>query len=325
MVLAANATPIPDVVTTPAEVAPQLWVGGESIYFWDGETRTTQFEAPTTEQIYGVWGKPGQIWAVGLEDGTNDPRIYRSFDGVTWNAETHPIGSAIGLTNVWGYDATDVWISAISGQIWRWNNGLWSGPFGSGGGLDFYGSIWGDSPNRIWCVGNTYFTKPGIAWYWNGSTWTQWVAGSPNANYAYNGIWGTSSSNFWIVGNYTSSIGSVHRWNGSTFDLVLRGDGNPGGLSFDNLNRIWGFDANNVWAVGESGDIVYWDGTTWHKQSTASGATNFLGIWGTAADDVYAVGNHANRRFILHYDGRAWAVVHREDITDDYFSCGGIS
>jgi hypothetical protein len=55
------------------------------------------------------------------------------------------------------------------------------------------------------------------------------------------------------------------------------------------LYGVWGTDANNVWAVGVGGTIVKWNGTTWAAQ--ISGTTNLLwGVWGTDANNVWAVG-----------------------------------
>lgn len=40
------------------------------------------------------------------------------------------------------------------------------------------------------------------------------------------------------------------------------------------LNGVWGTDASNVWAVGQSGTIVRWNGTAWAAQQ--SGTMNTL-------------------------------------------------
>jgi hypothetical protein len=69
-----------------------------------------------------------------------------------------------------------------------------------------------------------------------------------------------------------------------------RPQGNP-------LRGIWGNSATNVFAVGEGGMILHYDGKAWKK--TTSGTTNdFNGVWGSSAADVFAVGNPGT---ILHY------------------------
>lgn len=68
-------------------------------------------------------------------------------------------------------------------------------------------------------------------------------------------------------------------------------------------SAVWGTASNDVWAVGVGGVIVHYDGSTW--TAVPSPTTNQLfGVWGTATDDVWAVGTE-----IVHYDGSAWSIV----------------
>ena len=46
----------------------------------------------------------------------------------------------------------------------------------------------------------------------------------------------------------------------------------------NNLSGVWGTDAQNVWAVGDGGALLHWDGSNWTTQS--SGTVNYLtGVW----------------------------------------------
>ena len=66
----------------------------------------------------------------------------------------------------------------------------------------------------------------------------------------------------------------------------------------------WGSAAGDVFAVGEFGTILHYDGTRWSVQT--SGTTNLLnGVWGSSASDVFAVGDGGT---ILHYNGTSWAA-----------------
>jgi hypothetical protein len=68
-----------------------------------------------------------------------------------------------------------------------------------------------------------------------------------------------------------------------------------------NLSGVWGSSGSNVFAVGDGGTILHYDGRTWSAMS--SGTTESLfGVWGTSATDVFAVGATGT---ILHYDGGA--------------------
>jgi len=73
----------------------------------------------------------------------------------------------------------------------------------------------------------------------------------------------------------------------------------------NNLRAFWGSGASDLWAVGDFGTILHWDGSAW--ASVSSGTTNWLwGIWGSGASDVWAVGFSG---IILHWDGSAWTSV----------------
>lgn len=78
------------------------------------------------------------------------------------------------------------------------------------------------------------------------------------------------------------------------------------------LIAIWGSDAQNVWAVGSSGAILKWNGTTWVLQ--ASGTTqNLRGVWGLSASSVWAVGEKGT---ILRWDGSTWIIQNSGTLQD---------
>jgi hypothetical protein len=70
----------------------------------------------------------------------------------------------------------------------------------------------------------------------------------------------------------------------------------------NNLLGVWGSSSHDVFAVGYSGTIIHYNGSTW--SSMTSGTTNPLtGIWGSAGNDVFAVDYYGN---IIHYNGSTW-------------------
>ncbi|MGC4121752.1 MAG: carboxypeptidase regulatory-like domain-containing protein [Myxococcales bacterium] len=69
------------------------------------------------------------------------------------------------------------------------------------------------------------------------------------------------------------------------------------------LHNLWGAAADDVWAVGDGGTLLHWDGSTW--ASSPSGTTEgFWAVWGSSTDDVWAVGGA-----VRHWDGTAWSNV----------------
>jgi len=70
------------------------------------------------------------------------------------------------------------------------------------------------------------------------------------------------------------------------------------------LNKVWGKDAANVWAVGGGGTIVKWNGSAWSSQ--ASGTPRDLrSVWGSDASNIWAVGDGGT---IVKWNGSAWSL-----------------
>jgi photosystem II stability/assembly factor-like uncharacterized protein len=76
------------------------------------------------------------------------------------------------------------------------------------------------------------------------------------------------------------------------------------------LQAIWGSSNTDVFAVGRPGTIIHYDGTAW--PSMAGGPSECLwGVWGTSGTNVYAVGHNGT---VLHYDGgpgASWTAARR--------------
>lgn len=82
------------------------------------------------------------------------------------------------------------------------------------------------------------------------------------------------------------------------------------------MRAIWGSSASDIWAGGDEGLLLHYDGASW--SSVPSGTTDpLVALWGTAPDDIWAVSDagpdevavRSYARTILHYDGRAWMSV----------------
>lgn len=79
------------------------------------------------------------------------------------------------------------------------------------------------------------------------------------------------------------------------------------------LYGVWGTSATNVYAVGASGTIMHYDGTTWTAES--SGTTGKLNaVWGLGETNIYAVGEQA----LLHKQsaGTTWGMDELKDYKD---------
>jgi len=102
-----------------------------------------------------------------------------------------------------------------------------------------------------------------------------------------------------------SSPGMV--WAVGDHGTILHFDGSdwrrmPSG-SEDNLYAIWGTSWSNIFAVGERGTILRSNGYTWALMDNPESSQDLYGVWGTSANDVFAVGENGT---ILHYNGTSW-------------------
>lgn len=119
---------------------------------------------------------------------------------------------------------------------------------------------------------------------YNGLTWGR--VDSPTSS-DLTDVWMDKNGTGFAVGFYT-----VNQFDGATWTSMF-------GNTTRNLNGVFGFAPDDVWAVGSFGQIIRYDGVTWETQ--AAGTNQALrDVWGTATDDVFIVGEGGT---ILHWDG----------------------
>jgi hypothetical protein len=79
----------------------------------------------------------------------------------------------------------------------------------------------------------------------------------------------------------------------------------------ERMHRLWASGPADVWAIGEAGLVMHWDGSRWSEQRLAG---NLVSIWGGARNDVWI--NGCGDRF-YHWNGTAWSRV-RSPIPAEY-------
>ncbi|MFO0552182.1 MAG: hypothetical protein U0271_27595 [Polyangiaceae bacterium] len=70
------------------------------------------------------------------------------------------------------------------------------------------------------------------------------------------------------------------------------------------LTAVWGTSATDVYAAGEAGSILHFDGHAWALQATIQMGGD-VQLWGKGPKSVYARGPGANT--VAHYDGQSWS------------------
>jgi hypothetical protein len=215
------------------------------------------------------------------------------FNGFDWNDMSS--GTTEDLTGVWGVpsgpDAGDYFAVGKGGTVLHYNES-WS-PMASGVLKDLTG-VWGfvdGTVPQIFAVG----ALGTILRYSSGTgVWT--LMGTGGITERLEEVWGTSSGSIvYAVGNpWMDGIQkkfTILRYNGSSWGrmetpLV------PAGKS-GKLRGIWGRSSSSIFAVGEDGVILIYDGSNWGLMTSGTTA-GLYDIWGHdtggGAYTLYAVG-----------------------------------
>lgn len=82
----------------------------------------------------------------------------------------------------------------------------------------------------------------------------------------------------------------------------------PSGTSRD-LKAIWGTRPDDIWAVGDNGTALHWNGAGWRDTPT-NVTTTLTGVWASAPNDAWTVGMTPDGdQSLLHWDGARWTPV----------------
>ncbi|MGV3626045.1 MAG: hypothetical protein ACO1OB_34870 [Archangium sp.] len=71
------------------------------------------------------------------------------------------------------------------------------------------------------------------------------------------------------------------------------------------LQSIHGLSPTDVWAVGNNGTALHFDGANWSKQATGT-SNDLKSVWAASSNDVWVVGSGST---VLRWNGSAFATV----------------
>ncbi len=200
-----------------------------------------------------------------------------------------PVASSTGfyLETVWASaDGSAAFAAGYGGLVLHWDGSSWVRmPSAT---TDTLLGVGGTSGSDVYAVG-----KNGSIVHFDG---TQWAAQPSGTTVQLNAVWAVSPQDVWAVGRSATVLHSTGTgtWTEVATPLVSRG------LS------VWASGSADVFISGLA-EIVHFDGTTWTSmalpQEVLDGVLYVYSLWGSAPDDVFAVGEGG---LILHYDGVAW-------------------
>ena len=216
----------------------------------------------------------------------------------TWQTSLE-VGAEVGaLLSVWGPNANEMY--AVGGNpevgvVYRFDGTSW-GPEALPADTPLLNWIDGQSGD-LWIVGNK-----GVALRQIPSGWERVDTAIDTPLW---GVWGAVSDDVWAVGGDPSSGDPpvIAHFDGATWSEVeLPPIDRPSRALF----KVWGSGRDHVFAVGQGGVILRYDGITWAQ--VPSGTTkDLISLWGTSADEIIAVGGRSNGT-ISRYDGVDWTT-----------------
>jgi hypothetical protein len=224
-----------------------------------------------------------------------------------------PTQPPLDIGSVWADAPADAWLSggatAQTGpssferrdQIQHWDGARWTTSL-DGSPSHRLGPLFGFAGNDVWAGGDRVV-------HWDGTSWGDRSPPSAPGN-GFTPIWGVTTSDVWVENQQ-----HLIHWNGSGWADTTIAPAIVNGLV---VEGFWGAASNDVWAVGQFMasnpflGVLHWDGATW-TQVTSPFVSNYNseagvvdGIWGSAANDIWAVGFSFSGSQIWHFDGSTW-------------------
>lgn len=162
-------------------------------------------------------------------------------------------------------------------------------------------------PNELWAI-----DAAGIfLGHFDGKRWTVGSTRSPLLA-DVNGLWFASETDGWAIAGPT-----ILRWDGREWTLAARvspvlerAGRDPTPRQPDHFRELrfhalWGSASDDVWAVGEAGVTMHWDGQSW-TYVRRNDWPDLTVLAGRGRTDVWTGGCSGDAVVLLHWDGWNW-------------------
>lgn len=121
------------------------------------------------------------------------------------------------------------------------------------------------------------------------------------------GVWGARSDSVWAVGGSgrAGSEPTLLHYDGSAWRSVALPPLEREGVHA--LYKVWGTSEDGVYAVGQRGIVLRFDGHAWREQALDT-RDDLIAVWGSASGEVVVVGGRSNG-VAARFDGESWRVA----------------
>ncbi|MCH9682554.1 MAG: hypothetical protein K0V04_14045 [Deltaproteobacteria bacterium] len=236
----------------------------------------------------------------------DDPSPSDGLTPASWTVALQSDTDVGAFLSVWGSAPDDVW--AVGGQVssvmdpgtgaaYRRVDGDWA-PADVPAGTPLLNWVHG-TRSRVWVVGNA-----GAALYRDADSWVD--TDTPTEVPLW-GCWVVADDDVWAVGGDTFDDEAepvlIH-WDGTSWTnhpMPTLDGRNPAAMF-----KVWAAATDDVWAVGDVGVIVHYDGQSWSQVLSGTG-NDLISLWGIGPDEVVAVGGRSIGT-IARWDGSTWTT-----------------
>lgn len=251
------------------------------------------------QKLNGIWGTSStDLFGVGPYG------VIAHYDGQEWSSL--PSVTADDIYGIWGRSSGEIYIISTfavfqyNGKEWKKIENVWSR----------FTAIAGLKDGGPWIADEI----DGIIWEpIEGDVWRMIVPVRRDHKFKIRTIWPYTKDEIYVAGDNGRVMKIQYRgymqylcWAGvfEVRDLIFTLLP-PTGVK-TTLRGLWGTSLKNMYAVGDNGVILHYDGLKWEKIELSD--SYFYGVWGSSPFDVYVVGHPIFNKdeSIFHFDGKSW-------------------
>jgi hypothetical protein len=253
----ANTDPLNDIDgLSTGEVYATI---GDSLMLWNGD-RWTGLASPGY-QLTSISAAAGdRIWIVARDEGGIGNFVWM------WNGSTFQFGQQSSMdrfNSIWCDDAGDtVFVATDYGYVHKWPPSPWEWMEADPQHRDLL-DVWGSSAHDVFAVG-----ADGLIVHYDGSGWTEMASGVTDALRAIDQTIAVGDN------------GAITLFDGSSWRAEDAGVATG-------LNAVCYIDENEIWAVGNGGVVIRYNGSDWIRYQRALYTVDLMSVWGPATDDVW--------------------------------------
>jgi hypothetical protein len=218
------------------------------------------------------------VWA----PSENDARFIGTGGLIHYDGQRYSDNDGVAFWNVAQFSALsdrDVW-AAAGDYVLHWDGADWLEHFAVEKQIS---AIFAVDSTHVYAGSGSSTDGAGALYLWDGKTWKEiWS----NTSWSVRSIFALGPNDVWFSGKGNNAVDKVAHFDGKK--VVNEFDG-PLSSGFSTL---WGTSSGDLWAGGDAGSLVHYDGSAWQKRTSPT--TNaVLSLWGTSANDLWLVGGGA--------------------------------